>query len=347
MARMSVDDSFLRDPRVVVLAKLCRWTQDDEINLDVTRSRLLDVWAVCYDRITPNLGLAIVDVTARLSGFAAALVESELGILLPKGRIRICGVEERIVYLTKKAEAGRIGGVKSGETRRKNSEAKSKHSSKQIEAQLNLPDPVPDPVVVPDGDPLPAPDPPPPAPRISPGISPGTFPGNRPTLTLVDQLDERDQARRAIVSVIGTKHVEAFARVKHELKSQAIGPLPDDPFEQLRELVESMPSLDGVLERCEYALAIHEAEARKKKTLQYFGGSMWKRQTFEKALTFELADVQVIGAAEAAAHEHRRQETARRVKEIEARARTAVGSDDPEIRDMIASVLGNRSPEGG
>ncbi len=276
MARMSVDDSFCRDPRVKVLAGLCGWSRRE------TMGALLDVWAICYDRVTPILGIMIVDSAAELSGFAAHMVTSELAKPVRRDRVRCSGVEARIKYLEAKVVAGRQGGVKSGESRRKKREAKPKHSLKQTEAQLNLPDSVPDPVSV--SAPVPAlasaPVPEPPEPARPP-----------PTLTLVDHLDDHAKAKRAIVAVIGPKHAMAFGRVKQAIGSTALGPSVVDKFEQLRELLDEIPCLDGMLERCEYALAIREAEAMKKRTMQYFGAAMWKRASFEKALTFELHDV--------------------------------------------------------
>lgn len=159
---MSIDDSFLRNPRVVVLGKLCGWSRRE------TMGALLDVWAICYDQISATLSVLIIDTAAELDGFASHLVEAELGKRMSGGRVRIAGVEERVSYLNAKAEAGRQGGVKSGETRRKRGEAKPEANTKQAgstpqappnpsaSASASVPDsaPVPDLVLVPD----PAPD---------------------------------------------------------------------------------------------------------------------------------------------------------------------------------------------
>lgn len=117
----------------------------------------------------------------------------------------------------------------------------------------------------------------------------------RPRLALVPlqgpNLNDRDRLRREVVSVIGQKHAKAFARVKSELGSTALGPSVVGKFDLLCELLDEMPVLDGALERCEYALSIREAEAIDKRTMQFFGHSMWKRDNFDKSLTFELAEV--------------------------------------------------------
>lgn len=105
-------------------------------------------------------------------------------------------------------------------------------------------------------------------------------------------LEEPDRRKAAIVSKIGPAHAAAFQRVKSEIGSTAMGPSMADHFTELRELVDTLMGFDDVEERLEYALAIREAEARRKRTLQYFGSAMWKRQNFEKALTLTIADVE-------------------------------------------------------
>src|SRR6185295_15792399 len=287
MARMSIDDSSLRDHRVLLLAKLCGWNRRETIGC------LLDIWALCYDRVSEYLPEAGIDVTSEHDGFARKLIEVGLASPGKGGMVRISGAKQRIEYLRKQQASGRLGGLKSAERRTKRPKARLSNPSSDPQATLNLtlegsvnpPDPVPDsdssPVPVPDLDPVPDA----PTPEISP-------PRSRPwTPTLVESLDEREKLKREIVAAIGPKHAMAFARVKSQLGSTALGPSVGDRFDQLRELLDEIPSLDGMQERCEYALAIQEAEALQKRTMQYFGSSMWKRATFEKALTFELDDV--------------------------------------------------------
>jgi hypothetical protein len=147
MARMSIDDKFLRDPRVTRLAEALGWNRYE------ARGRLLDVFAVCYDLetdiITPEDANAAAD-EARLADVMVTVGLADLD----GGGIRVHGAAERIEYLARKAEAGRKGGVKSGETRRKKGEAKRSSASPKLEAVGNPPDPVPD--LPPD--PVPAPD---------------------------------------------------------------------------------------------------------------------------------------------------------------------------------------------
>src|SRR5690348_7758875 len=131
MARMSTDDSLGRDPRLDHLAELCGWTRRETAGC-----LQLDVWALCYDRVTPNLPPGDVDrVAARgaaspvkhAGGFSAALLECGLArpstrsdgtyrwekddasiVILEwrdpqwRGRIYLKGAADRIAYILKK-----------------------------------------------------------------------------------------------------------------------------------------------------------------------------------------------------------------------------------------------------
>lgn len=123
MARMSIDDSFGRDPRVRLLAKLCGWSRRE------TMGALLDVWSVCYDRATPTLRRTEIDIAAELDGFANKLVEADLGTIVRGGRgggshsvVRVSGAASRIEYLNRAKASGATGGIKSGGVRRRSNE---------------------------------------------------------------------------------------------------------------------------------------------------------------------------------------------------------------------------------
>jgi hypothetical protein len=111
MARMSIDDMVVRDPRIALLSKLCG------LNRYETLGRLLEVWMACYDQVTPYLSKRIIDSSAGHEGFADFMVEAELASVDRSGRLRIHGARERIEYLNHKKRAGRLGGLKSGESR--------------------------------------------------------------------------------------------------------------------------------------------------------------------------------------------------------------------------------------
>lgn len=142
MARMSVDDSFLRDPRVAHLAETCSWSVRE------TRGCLLEVWALCYDRVSPDLSEGDIDRTAGRRGFARDLIEVGLATakhLRGRDWFRISGAEERIRYLKSRSSAGRTGGLNSGEARREKAKQSLKQTFDEREAPVNPPDQVPDP----------------------------------------------------------------------------------------------------------------------------------------------------------------------------------------------------------
>lgn len=146
MARMSIDDKFLRDPRVRRLGAHLGWSRRE------TMGCLLDVFAITYDRETHLLLPADIDEAAGKQCFADALVCFDLGERVGD-LVRVKGAYERIAYLDKRREAGRLGGINSGKSRRNQSEAKrstaSSTAKRSNEAPRNPPDPVPDPVPAP------------------------------------------------------------------------------------------------------------------------------------------------------------------------------------------------------
>ncbi len=142
MARMSIDDKFLRDPRVADLA------DDLGISRFDAMGRLLAVFALCYDFERDTLRTSDIDRAAERPGFADAIFAADLAVIA-RGGMRIRGANQRIEYLAGKREAGRVGGANSALSR----QLASKHPVQAPrQARGNLPDPVPD--VVPD----PAPD---------------------------------------------------------------------------------------------------------------------------------------------------------------------------------------------
>ena len=152
MARISVDDSLLRDPRVVRLARACGWSRRETIGA------LLDVWAVCYDRVSPSLELADIDIAADREGFGELMIGAGLAAV-DSGRVRVSGAAGRIDYLTTAAQSGKRGGNRKS--------MNSKGSPKPYKGGASdplgwcyppdrVPDSVPDPV--PDSPPVPDPE---------------------------------------------------------------------------------------------------------------------------------------------------------------------------------------------
>lgn len=144
MARMSIDDMFLRDPRVERLARDIGWSKFE------ARGRLLGVFAVAYDRVDADKGdlldLQDIDIAAEFEGFGLLMIKHDLAVNL-RNRIRIRGAQERTVYLSTRETSGRIGGIKSGESRRNKAkvtfEANGRSPSQKHEGPANpsAPDP--------------------------------------------------------------------------------------------------------------------------------------------------------------------------------------------------------------
>lgn len=154
MARMSIDDSFLRDPKVMRLAKRVGWSRRE------TMGALLDVWAVSYDRATAVLPAEDIDIAAQQDNFACDLIVVGLASQVDEG-VRLNGASDRILYLNHKSEAGKKGGQKSGISRRNKREAKTKQCFDNSEARGN---PIPN-TSAPD---LPNPSAPDPVPALAP-----------------------------------------------------------------------------------------------------------------------------------------------------------------------------------
>ena len=140
MARMSIDDMFLRDPRITRLARVLGVSKFD------ARGRLLEVIGVVYDRVDDLLTELDIDTAAEIDGFAKRMVEVDLAVP-SRGKFRVRGASERINYLRSREESGRAGGIKSGESRRNRLKVDTKVTFEGSEAPANpIPIPsVPDP----------------------------------------------------------------------------------------------------------------------------------------------------------------------------------------------------------
>ncbi len=166
MARISTDDGFGRDPRLDRLAELCGWSRRETAGC-----LQLDIWPICYDRVTPNIPARDLDIAAsrgaitpvaHARGFSGALVES--GFARPstrkdttfewvrkdkapvslswkdpewRDRIYVRGAAERIAYLIKSEESGRIGGQNSGTSRGNSSKGPLRHPSRDPQGSGN------------------------------------------------------------------------------------------------------------------------------------------------------------------------------------------------------------------
>jgi len=148
MARMSIDDSVQRDPRITKLAKTLGWTRRETAG-----ALICEVWPICYDQRNHEIVADLVDTATDRPGFASAMVDAGLARWLRGNRkVAINGARERIEYLDHKSAAGRIGGLKSGESRRQRSSTggSTPQARGNPSSSASVPDPVPDPPPVPD-----------------------------------------------------------------------------------------------------------------------------------------------------------------------------------------------------
>lgn len=233
MARMSIDDKFPRDPRVVRLGKALAWSRRETIGA------LIDVFQIAYDREIDVLPEADIDTAAERDGFTVAMIEVGLAERMRGGGVRIKGAKSRIRYLTDKTEAGKLGGVKSGESRRNQREAKRSSASSTREAVRNPPDPVPDDPPVPDPAPvqdqIPYPTParaiPPVVVRAEPGGSSSPVDGGEP--------GPRHSRPRA---------TQQGAATPGQSASLAAGNVAEPHIDPTPDRVESLPSTGGYVE---------------------------------------------------------------------------------------------------
>lgn len=257
MARMSIDDSFFRDPRVLHLAEACGWS------LRETRGCLLEVWALCYDRASEDLPERDVDTTAGLVGFAAMLLAVDLATRKTiRGRqlMRIHGAEERIRYLKTRESAGRKGGLKSAETRRNRSKLSFNQTFEKIEAPLNPPDPVPDasPDLVPDPDLTHALSP---ARARGSGSSPLFDPGSRRELGRLAELtyERVSEARGVVAAELGMLAPPPFPKITPSTRPRGYRDLLD----RITEEGEAAPKV------CDLVVSSLVAQARDERKLEW------------------------------------------------------------------------------
>lgn len=136
MARMSIDDMLSRDPRITVLASILGWSRRETAGCLV-----MDVWPICYDQRTHLISERVLDAAAGHVGFAKAMVEAELAEMDRSGKIHVRGARERIEYLERKRDSGRLGGIKSAESRLNDPKQTSSTGGSTPQARRNPPSP--------------------------------------------------------------------------------------------------------------------------------------------------------------------------------------------------------------
>jgi hypothetical protein len=283
MARMSIDDKLLRDPRAIRLGRAFGWRRQEAVG------RLMDVFALTYDRESDVLPAADIDIAAEQDGFTDRMIEVDLAEHV-RGGVRIKGAAERIAYLQGRHEAGRLGGLKSAETRRKKAQQKSKHTFDSDEARRNPPDPVPDPVPddppdLPDTDLSPA--------RVPAAVSDPAVavPASRPAPVPI-QGDPALVQRQALRTELWRELAAARAAVGAELRVEHRPLAAHDPGERvLSLLIAGAPDLEGIAADVRHAIAIATAEARRDQSLQWLTGVIFDERNFRRltAVTLEEA----------------------------------------------------------
>src|SRR5678815_1571 len=117
MARLSIDDMVQRDPRITKLAAIVGWSKRETVGCLV-----LDIWPICYDQRSHTIVAELIDIASGHEGFSDAMVRAGLANWVRGNRkVRIKGAQGRIEYLEKSRIDGRVGGLKSGESRRNKS----------------------------------------------------------------------------------------------------------------------------------------------------------------------------------------------------------------------------------
>ena len=101
--RLSVDSKALGDPRFKRLAAALGLVWHEALG------RCVPVWFACYEARSALISESDVDIIAERDGFGAAMVSSDLAKRSGR-RLRICGVTERIEFLIRQSERGRMGG---------------------------------------------------------------------------------------------------------------------------------------------------------------------------------------------------------------------------------------------
>jgi hypothetical protein len=137
--------------------------------------------------------------------------------------------------------------------------------------------------------------------------------------------DPRAEEQARLVRVIGAAHRTAHAELRRDLgfdQPGAAGYVPamqpiGDPAERaLRELIAAQASVDGLDERLRHVLAVGEAEARRERSLRWFGPTLWSERSYARAISMAVGEDR--RPAPAAPAESLTAKALRRVAEIQA-----------------------------
>lgn len=100
-----------------------------------------------------------------------------------------------------------------------------------------------------------------------------------------------EETKRLLRNLIGL-HVQAFNAVRAEVgaKVPAMQPLGDPTERALRTLIEAQVSLSGFEERCLHVLDVRHAEAKRTRSVKFFGQTVWDPDSFGRAVTMEVGE---------------------------------------------------------
>lgn len=112
MARISVEQKALTDPRFSLLGKLAG--HPPALQHDFGLSRLIRIWNECQERESYELPPEIVSVIIGHEDGASWVVQVGLGELSLDGLIRIRGTKGRVEWLAARRAEGRSGGKRGG-----------------------------------------------------------------------------------------------------------------------------------------------------------------------------------------------------------------------------------------
>lgn len=111
--------------------------------------------------------------------------------------------------------------------------------------------------------------------------------------------DPRAAEQRRLVQEIHAAHRTTHERLRREFGFDAPGrpgyvpamAVMGDPAERaLRDLLAEQVTLDGFADRARHVLAVAEAEARREKSLRWFGASLWSRRSYGRAVSMAVGE---------------------------------------------------------
>jgi len=366
LARANIEPEAWTDPRFLILAKAAGFGPG-EAGREVAIVRCAKIWAWQTANYTPDeptyvLSADIIESFLAVDNAAQLMVHARLAEEVPEG-FRIKGGETRVEWLWKLSQNGKKGGAATKEKwqRQKAPDGARKRSRANktgpvapaiatatasavpslLDLDLDLPrreraprarDPAESAV---------------PSTEHGPSATAYMAPEHPRPEAIVDRdpkppnviaLDPRVRLRDEILRSIPDEHTKLYNRARLELGSNArpMGVVGEPAERALRELLEKLPVLDGVLENCRHVLAIRYHEAIRKRTLSYFREVVWRRECYDRACSMTLAE---------AGDEVRDRERGERDRERDARA--GPGRSPARGASALSSLLDSKNRHEG